>query len=82
MVQGAYQRLQPPVMVLRADSTSLAWGYLADVSRASTILSGAFAFAGGMVESLVETLYPPRQILRFHRIHPSSLPQIARATIR
>ena len=23
-----------------------------------------------------------RQILRFHRIHPSSLPQIARATIR
>ena len=82
MAQGADQRSQPLVKVLRADSTSLAWGYLAVASRASTILSDAFAFAGGMVESLVETLYPPRQILRFHRIHPSSLPQIARASIR
>ena len=82
MAQGADQRLQPLVKVLRADSTSLAWGYLAVASRASTILSDAFASAEEMVESPVETLFPSRQILRFHRIRPSSLPRIARASIR
>ena len=82
MVQGFYQRLQPRVMVLSADSISSAWEYLEVASRASTILYGAFAVAEGMVESLVETLCPPRQTLRYHRIHPNSLPQIARASIR